>query len=99
MNEEYDRALARVEEFKRTGGPVAEAHAHSSHHREGIEHSAAVGCFYCCETYAPSLIEEWIDEENTALCPKCGIDSVIGTASGFPVTDTAFLKAMNKAWF
>ena len=99
MVEDFEQAIARIEEFKRAGGPVAEAHAHSSRHRAEIESSANVGCFYCCEIYLPALIEEWIDEGDTALCPRCGIDSVIGEASGFPVTDTTFLKAMNKAWF
>ncbi|OWK39493.1 hypothetical protein FRUB_06056 [Fimbriiglobus ruber] len=37
-------------------------------------------------------------EGNTALCPKCGIDSVIGTGSGYPVT-AEFLEQMYEKWF
>ena len=33
-----------------------------------------------------------------ALCPACGIDSVLGSASGFPVTPE-FLGRMNACWF
>ncbi len=54
-------------------------------------------------TYPPSEIEEWIDEDEnevgqTALCPKCGIDSVIGSKSGVPLTKE-FLECMNQVWF
>jgi len=47
------------------------------------------GCFYCLERFTPNEIEEWIDDENgekalaTALCPKCGMDSVLGNAAFF----------------
>ena len=41
---------------------------------------------------------EWIDDDNTALCPKCGIDSVIGTKSGYPITKE-FLGQMQAHWF
>jgi len=43
-------------------------------------------------------ISEWIDDGQTALCPKCEIDSVIGTASGFPITHE-FLMRMHEHWF
>ena len=99
MSEEFDQALSRVNDFKENGGPIGEAHAHSANNRDALERSVEAGCFYCCETFAPAAIEEWTDDETTALCPKCGIDSVIGSASGFPANDAAFLKAMNKAWF
>jgi hypothetical protein len=31
--------------------------------------------------------------------PSLRVDSVIGTASGYPVTDTAFLQTMARHWF
>jgi len=37
-------------------------------------------------------------KEETAFCPKCGIDSVIGDASGFEMTP-ALLHAMHEFWF
>ena len=36
--------------------------------------------------------------KGRALCPSCGIDSVIGDASGFPITEE-FLVAMEARWF
>jgi len=79
------------------------AHKRSIRHRAEIEASTVCGCFYCQETFDPSEIEDWTDTRNpvseqTALCPRCGIDSVIGDKSGFAITPE-FLAEMNKAWF
>ena len=35
---------------------------------------------------------------QTALCPRCGSEAVIGDKSGFPI-NTHFLGRMNEAWF
>ncbi len=99
MNDDFQQAIARINDLKENGGPVGDAHQHSSNNRDALTASVEVGCFYCCEVYPPSLVNDWTDEGATAMCPKCGIDSVIGDASGFPVTDKAFLKAMNEVWF
>lgn len=57
------------------------------------------GCFFCEETFSPTEITEWIDKADTALCPKCGINSVIGDASGLPVSGPTFLREMHDYWF
>jgi hypothetical protein len=45
-------------------------------------------------------VEEWLeDERGTALCPHSGIDSVIGSAFGYPVANEQFLRAMHARWF
>ena len=74
-------------------------HRHSSNHRPELEQSVLCGCFYCSATFSVADVEEWVDDDSTALCPKCGIDSVIGSASGYPVNEPAFLNAMHKLWF
>ncbi|RIJ95014.1 MAG: cytoplasmic protein [Acidobacteria bacterium] len=79
--------------------PVISAHKHSSNHREEILSSNIVGCFYCLNIYKPTEIHEWIDSDDScALCPKCGIDSVIGSNSGYPINDE-FLRRMRSHWF
>ena len=60
--------------------------------------SEKCGCFYCLAVYSPSEIGDWIDGDDTALCPKCGIDAVIGSQSGYPLTQE-FLGKMQKHWF
>jgi hypothetical protein len=81
---------------------IIRAHRHSSRHREEVLASEQCGCFYCCTIFRPSEIEDWTDEwegvGQTALCPRCGIDSVIGSESGYPVTPE-FLAAMKAHWF
>ncbi|HEX8370278.1 MAG TPA: cytoplasmic protein [Pyrinomonadaceae bacterium] len=78
--------------------PVFAAHKHSSRHREELLESDICGCFYCLEIYSPQEIKEWVDDNKCALCAKCGIDSVIGSASNYPITEE-FLKEMKSYWF
>ena len=80
-----------------------DAHSHSIRHHDEIAESLVCGCFYCCRIFPPSEISEWVDDGDTdscktALCPYCGIDSVIGSAAGYPI-DAEFLRKMNKHWF
>ena len=74
------------------------AHARSSRHRAEVEASVTCGCFYCLATFPPSEVRDWWDGGDTAVCPRCGIDAVIGSASGFAVTDE-LLRAMRSHWF
>jgi|GEM_PF-182371 len=75
------------------------AHAHAWQHRSEILQSNICGCFHCTETFKPSEIDEWVDEGTCAVCPRCGIDAVIGDASGYDVESQAFLGQMRKYWF
>lgn len=78
-------------------------HKHSIYNRVEVESSASCGCFHCCEVFPAGKVDSWITEgggkAETAECPKCGIDAVIGDASGLPVTDSIFLNKMSKRWF
>ena len=77
---------------------LTEAHRFSIYNRKTLEKSKSCGCFYCEKIYSPSEITDWIDSGTTAECPYCGTDSVIGSGSGYPITEE-FLKAMRKRWF
>ena len=72
-------------------------HKLSDNHRAALTKSTKAGCFYCQATFAPSEVVEWIDRGTTALCPRCGIDSVIGDAD-HPL-DRGFLASMHAYWF
>jgi hypothetical protein len=74
------------------------AHKHSLRNRKEIEASRDCGCFYCLAIFPPSQIEVWIDDEQTAVCPKCPVDSIIGSASGYPITRD-FLTRKHDYWF
>lgn len=82
-----------------TDQPHVLAHSHSMRNRQEIGESTSCGCFHCHAIFPPTEVVEWVDEgDQTALCPYCGIDSVIGSASGYPIT-RAFLGQMRKRWF
>lgn len=76
-----------------------EAHKYCSNNREGLLKDQKCGCFYCLTIFSSKEIEEWINNtKDTALCPYCGIDSIIGESSGYPITEE-FLRKMNLYWF
>ena len=77
---------------------VVAAHPHAARHRGALVKSEACGCFYCLEVFGPTEIVKWVDDDATALCPRCGIDAVLGSKSGFPITRD-FLSQMNAHWF
>jgi len=74
------------------------AHKHSSRHRAEIETSARCGCFFCFRSFASADIKTWIDGNQTALCPRCGVDSVLGSASQHRIDDV-FLRGMHTHFF
>lgn len=84
---------------KEKGKPdVVSAHRHCTGNKDELRRSTVSGCFYCRSIYTPEEITDYIDHSTTALCPRCGIDSVIGDASGLPITEE-FLTRMNRYWF
>ncbi len=79
---------------------VAHINAHSlcTRNREMLLNRDKCGCFYCLSIYDPAEIKDWTDDGKTALCPCCGIDSVIYETEQYPLT-TEFLKEMHDYWF
>ncbi len=75
------------------------AHSFCTNNKPMLLHDRKCGCFFCLSIFAPSEIHEWVhDAKETALCPYCGIDSVIGESSGYPITEE-FLSKMKDYWF
>lgn len=80
------------------------AHTFSNNHKQALSVEQRCGCFYCQSIFSSKEILDWLEDDNpcdrlgTALCPNCGIDSVIGESSGFEITNE-FLRAMNFKWF
>lgn len=90
--------------MKYTKKYLCKVHHFSSYHRGSLELFATKClCFYCKTNFTPDKINHWIDLDETALCPYCGIDSVIGNKNpfceDFPIEDTQFIEEMNKFWF
>lgn len=85
---------------------IISAHKFSSKHHDSIMKSEKCGCFYCLAIFSPNDIDTWVDEYDedgkvtgqTALCPKCSIDSVVGS-NDIVDLNKEFLKAMKDHWF
>lgn len=57
-------------------------------------------CFCCLEHFPASAIDGWVDDKlhRTAMCPKCGIDSVLTEETLDRVPDN-LLKALQAEYF
>ncbi|MDO5717030.1 MAG: cytoplasmic protein [Tissierellia bacterium] len=79
---------------------AVKAHKYSFANKKALEKEKKCGCFYCGAVFSPEEIDEWVKDvpEWTAICPYCGIDSVIGESVGYPLTKEA-LEIMHKKWF
>lgn len=81
---------------------IIAAHKRCTNNREALQGAEWCGCFYCLSIFDPREIMDWVDPADgsrpgqTALCAKCGIDSVISLD---PDMDVVFLKRMNEYWF
>jgi hypothetical protein len=74
------------------------AYGHSNRNRVEVLKSDDCGCFRCLAVFPPTDIRSWIDTGQTATCPACGMDAVIGSASGFQPTEE-LLSSMQDRWF
>lgn len=83
---------------------LLDAHDASRCNRAELSRSEVCGCFHCLRIFAPADVHEWCaesDEEgaqDTAICPHCDIDAVLGSASGHDIT-AELLSRMHDRWF
>ncbi len=86
--------------------PEYQAHKYcQSNKKRLLEKRQLCGCFYCTSIFYADEIDEFVDwmeldsdEIGFALCPHCGIDSVIGEYTGFPI-NKGFMNSMRAMWF
>jgi NAD-dependent SIR2 family protein deacetylase len=52
------------------------------------------GCFHCLNVFEATEVVDWIDDGETPLCPRCGVDAVM-----LGVTDIMELLAMQRIRF
>jgi len=100
---------SRSEERRRAEPLLVLAHRRSFGNRVAISQSSLCACFFCLKTFPGEAIRDWCDQPRdvahgedalgmTAMCPFCGIDSVLGDQSGFELSEE-FLKKMKQFWF
>ena len=86
------------------------AYRHTLNNWVELGDSAVCGCCNCMQIFPVSDIVAWtgldlsrIDDpaavaEQTALCPRCGSEALIGDKSGIAL-NARFLTEMNDAWY
>lgn len=77
---------------------MKDASTYSINNMKEVQKSKLVGCYYCKKVYDAAIIVETTDNGKTALCAKCGIDSVLPDTSPFKL-DASTLAELNKRWF
>lgn len=65
--------------------------------RAKLKASQQAGCYRCGHIFAVNEIQHWTDNDETALCPSCGQDSVLPEASGYTLTKEE-LQAILNYW-
>lgn len=85
-----------------------QASKHTYCNFDEVTKSHSAGCFHCLKTFSTNIINE-VEHciastphgtlEPTVFCPFCGIDAVIGDASGYDVQDVKFLVYLYSCGF
>ncbi len=85
---------------------LTKIHKFAMCNRGDLEKAELCGCFYCRNIYRPSEIKQWMKEHtpdgsprpDTAICPYCGIDSVIAERDDLKITPKLLMDMYNR-WF
>ncbi len=97
-------------EHDRQHGPytatyLKEAHRATFANEGELLASQQCRCFFCGYLFNANdeehllLSDERPPLDRTLHCPMCLVDCVIGSASGYPINDEAFIYAASDAWF
>ena len=63
-----------------------------------LEKHPYCSCYFCLNSYKTSIIHDYVDGNLTALCPLCGIDSVVCFKDGTLPTRELLLKWHNESF-
>jgi hypothetical protein len=77
---------------------IRHAAKYAIHNRSSIATTERCGCYYCGNIFTPETIKEWVDENDTALCPFCSVDAVLAEGTDC-VISKKFLQELNDYWF
>ena len=73
-------------------------HTYSTHNKSMVEKSDKCYCFHCQKSFDKNEITDYTDNGKTAICPHCGIDSVLPDSIDEDI-DEKIISEMNKYWF
>lgn len=70
----------------------------SMKNRNALQASNTCGCYSCLNKFDTNEIVQWTDNNQTAICPKCNIDSVLPQPTDLDLTHDN-LKIIHDYWF
>lgn len=85
-------------EFHYPEDALKDAHRHTIHNRREVEASRFCCCISCRRRFKPSEIDAYADGGDTAVCPYCDCDAVLGEACGIGLTDE-LLEQLHDKYF
>lgn len=71
-----------------------QAHKAAFRNKESIVKSSEVACYYCLSIMKSQKIKEYTDDQ-TGICPLCGVDTLIPDVSGLPIQSIDYLRHMH----
>lgn len=72
------------------------SHTQRFRRKKHLQHAKLAGCFHCLSTYRPDFIDEYVDGDGVALCPRCGIDAVIPVSYATTITNPIHMTILKK---
>jgi len=73
------------------------AYEHSRLNRRFMGAGADCRCFHCLHAFSAEQINHWVDNGETALCPKCSVDAVLSGRSD--CLSEGLIAALRAAYF
>lgn len=77
---------------------IESAIKYATSNKEALSNSTNAGCYYCLRIYPASEVAEFLEVEDTAICPYCDIDSVLPDNTPIEL-NKANLEELQEYWF
>lgn len=84
--------------MKLTTEQIEAAYAHTIRNRAELLKSHNCCCIDCRHIFPSEEVVDWIDDGQTAMCPYCDTDAVIGDASRYQFTED-FINPLHNEYF
>jgi hypothetical protein len=101
---------SRIRAGQTMKNPLVAAYRYTTNNWSQLQDSKLCGCCNCVQIFPADEVVGWTGldmnnaddpravEQQTAMCPRCGSEAVLGDKSGYPI-HAQFLTQMNEAWF
>lgn len=91
MLERYEELMSK----RNVTTSTRDIHSQSLNNEDAVQKSKLVGCFQCMQIFDARAVTIFV--QSDAICPKCGIDSILPDAT--QDLSQELLAKMNAKWF